>query len=84
MSLADIPHMNRQPDCRLLDFGVVDNALSPVSAQEPLSMSQGAPRQGRWIDLVVIMEADASRYHGVAPNEIDSTIEALRAELDAS
>jgi phosphoethanolamine N-methyltransferase len=52
--LVDIPHMNRQPDHRLRNFGVVGNALCPGSAQEPLTMSQGAPRQSRWIGLVAI------------------------------
>jgi len=62
-SLADIPHMNRQPDRSLRDFGVVNNAGCPGSAQDPLTMSQGAPRQGRWIDLVVI-KAHLSRGFG--------------------
>jgi len=62
-TLSDIPHMNRQPDRRLRDFGFVDNALCPGSAQEPLTMSKGAPRQGRWFDLVVI-KAHLSRGFG--------------------
>ena len=61
--LADIPHMNRQPDHKLRNFGVVDNALCPRSAQEPLTVSQGAPRKGRWIGLVAI-KAHLSRGFG--------------------
>ena len=33
------------------------------SAQEPLTMSQGAPRQGRWIDLVVIKAHLSRGFH---------------------
>ena len=51
---TDIPRMNRKPDHRLRNFGVVGNALCPRSAQDPLTVSQGAPRKGGWIGLVAI------------------------------
>jgi len=53
-TLSDIPHMNRQPDRRLRDFGFIGNALCPESAQDSPTTSQSVPLRGRWNDLVVI------------------------------